>query len=339
MGFEKFWRGYDWVARADLAVGWLFDWRKWLWSFVPGGAGMTFLWAAIEGRSPLDVWIAAVIVMAALAVLVYFLIAILEKIKAPRKAIATAESGAAPGEFADDIPDVRVAYDMVAWGLFGTPHHDKLLPLLEREKIEAWGRLGNGGPPLTLIPAGQWTTHYLDFRPALGNGSINQTFFRPKSRPYESTYYDVHLNRSQLERGWPGLWAKPFRITLQDFLHEEAVKSGWGPRPGCAADLGDLIKKIRQAAVDGTLHLWGKQTHMAWHAQALEDAPLISIDKDYWRDHEIDYLRAIFYDKGNSGTRSQHEFSEIDNPREPYYDLHLAREEALNWLRSPDGRP
>lgn len=206
MGFEKFWRGYDWVARADLAVGWLFDWRKWLWSFVPGGAAMTFLWAAIEGRSPLDVWIAAVIVMAALAVFVYFLIAILEKIKAPRAAIATAESRAVPDEFADNIPDVRVADDMVAWGLFAAPHHDKLLPLLERGKIEAWGRLGNGGPPLALIPATQWTTHYLDFRPALGDGSINQTFFRPRSRPYESTYYDVHLNRSQLKKAWPDLW-------------------------------------------------------------------------------------------------------------------------------------
>ena len=84
MGLEKFWRGYDWVARADLAMGWIFDWRKWLWGFVPSGGGMTFLWAAIEGRSPLDVWIAAVVVMAALTVFVYFLIIILEKAKASK---------------------------------------------------------------------------------------------------------------------------------------------------------------------------------------------------------------------------------------------------------------
>ena len=83
MGFERFWRGYDWLARGDLAVGWIFDWRKWLWGLVPSGGGMTFLWAAIENRSPLNVWIAAVVVMAALAIFVYFSIVILEKIRPP----------------------------------------------------------------------------------------------------------------------------------------------------------------------------------------------------------------------------------------------------------------
>jgi hypothetical protein len=39
---------------------------------------MTFLWAAIEGRSPLDVWIAAVIIMAALAVTVLVVVRLLE---------------------------------------------------------------------------------------------------------------------------------------------------------------------------------------------------------------------------------------------------------------------
>jgi len=32
------------LARADLAVGWVFDWRKWLWNFVPG-------WSANEVSS------------------------------------------------------------------------------------------------------------------------------------------------------------------------------------------------------------------------------------------------------------------------------------------------
>lgn len=109
-------------------------------------------------------------------------------------------------EFASDIPDVRIADNSIAWKLFETADRDKLLPLLERGKIDAWGRLGHGHPPLTLIPADQWKTHYLINLPADGPGRINQTYFRPRARPYESTYYDVHFNRAQLSRAWPNIW-------------------------------------------------------------------------------------------------------------------------------------
>jgi hypothetical protein len=91
MSGDRFWHWFDRAARADFGgniLGLFFDWRNWLWGLVPGGGGMTFLWAAIEGRSPLDVWIAAVLVMAGLAVAVYILIIILEKIKASSPAVA-----------------------------------------------------------------------------------------------------------------------------------------------------------------------------------------------------------------------------------------------------------
>jgi hypothetical protein len=298
-----------------------------------GFVGMIFVGATNMGWSAPTVLLAA-LAAGALVSITMVAIRIFWRLKPTKSVLVETQQN----EFSADIPNVRVADDMVAWNLFAAPHHDKLLPLLERGKIEAWGRLGNGGPPLTLIPAAQWTTHYLDFRSSLGGGSINQTFFRPKSRPYESTYFDVYLNRSQIERGWSGLWSKPFRISLQDFLHDEAVKSGWGPRPGNTADLGDLIDRIRQAAVDGDLRLWGKQMPVPLNSQALKGLPLLPIEKEYWRSHEIDYLRAIFYDQGNDGTRSQREFSGSNDQQERYYDLHLGTEEALAWLRNK-GRP
>ncbi|RXH15575.1 hypothetical protein [Bradyrhizobium guangzhouense] len=55
------------------------------------------------------------------------------------------------GEFASDIPDVRIADNSLAWKLFETTDRDKLLPLLERGKIDAWGRLGRGRPPLEHV--------------------------------------------------------------------------------------------------------------------------------------------------------------------------------------------
>jgi hypothetical protein len=42
---------------------------------------MTFLWAAIDGKSPLDVWIAAVVIMAALALIVLAALKVIERVK------------------------------------------------------------------------------------------------------------------------------------------------------------------------------------------------------------------------------------------------------------------
>jgi len=84
-GMSGFWRWYDRAARADFAgtlLGYVFDWKGWITGTL--GSVVTFSWAAIDGRSPLDVWVLTVVVMAALTVGVNFLIPIIEKIKGPR---------------------------------------------------------------------------------------------------------------------------------------------------------------------------------------------------------------------------------------------------------------
>jgi hypothetical protein len=101
----------------------------------------------------------------------------------------------------DDVPDIRVADDPGVMSLFESPERDKLLPLLEAGRLQAWGRRGNGFPPLSAIPADGWSTHFLEHHPAPKDG-INQTFLKVKVRPYESAYYDVYLNREQLRRVW-----------------------------------------------------------------------------------------------------------------------------------------
>jgi hypothetical protein len=93
---------FDWLTRGDFVVSFFFDWRTWLWALVPSGGGMTFLWAAIGGRSPLDVWIAATIVMAALAAFVYFVISSVNKIQAGRSGgTSKAEEAATPDTWAE----------------------------------------------------------------------------------------------------------------------------------------------------------------------------------------------------------------------------------------------
>jgi len=65
--------------------------------------------------------------------------------------------------------------------MFQGSERDTLLPLLAAGKLQAWGRLGNGFPPLSAIPGDRWTTHFLEYHPA-PTGGINQTFLKAKAR-------------------------------------------------------------------------------------------------------------------------------------------------------------
>jgi hypothetical protein len=85
MSWSGFWRWYDRGARVDLfdrIFSFFFDWRTWIAGFIGSGGGtMTFIWAAVDGWSPLVVWVFAIVVTAALATLVYFSIGIAERPK------------------------------------------------------------------------------------------------------------------------------------------------------------------------------------------------------------------------------------------------------------------
>lgn len=72
MSRGRFWIWVDRLARADFLgtlVSFIFDWKTWLFGSV-GGGGLTFIWAAIAGRDPLDVWIFALIAAACFAILI-----------------------------------------------------------------------------------------------------------------------------------------------------------------------------------------------------------------------------------------------------------------------------
>jgi hypothetical protein len=211
MSGKGFWRWFDRGARVDFAgtlLGYVFDWKGWVAGLIGGGGGATtFLKAAIDGWSPLVVWVMAVVVAAALSVFVYYFLLTVEKRRSPgaTDSGSTTASGGALNSIGA-IPDVRAADDLIVWRLFESSERDKLFPLLEEGRIQAWGRLGNGFPPLMKIPAGTWRTNYIErHADPLVAGRINQTFLKPTS-PHGASYYDVCLNRSQLKTFWPKLW-------------------------------------------------------------------------------------------------------------------------------------
>jgi hypothetical protein len=330
MGVLARFLGFIWKRWADYqSVVALLDVLDFKTAVVGGLAfvGMTFF-----GATNMD-WSAPAVVLAALgagALVSFIMVAVrlfwrLEPAKATKETSASDSAGV--NDFASDIPDVKIADDPVAWKLFETVRErDKLIPLLEAGKLHAWGRLGNGNPPPTKIPADQWSNHYLDNRPADSPGRINQTYFRPKSRPHESTYYDVHLNRVQLERAWPDLWRRTSidRIPCTELL-KMAADAGWDFTSHDSLHLLDLQNAIRQGARDNHLTVWGKLNR--WSSEELlRNEVLETIPPEHWHAFYVHLWPAREGDNFNvkSWTPSQ-------QPQN-FLDLHVSRSEAATWL-------
>lgn len=153
----------------------------------------------------LPYWASGLLIIAGLPI--YALPAVAKRVRERSSKNAAKQPEAAAA--IEGVPDVRVADDLVVWHLFesASPERDKLYPLLEEDKIQAWGRLGNGHPPLMKIPASYWRTHYISrFADQMVAGRINQTFMKSKDR-HETSYYDVCLSGTQLLVYWPSLWS------------------------------------------------------------------------------------------------------------------------------------
>jgi hypothetical protein len=77
------WRWFDRGARVDFVgtlLGLIFDWRTWLAGIFSGG-GMTFLWAAIEGWSPLQVYLMAIFASACFVIIIAGVVAAVKTIR------------------------------------------------------------------------------------------------------------------------------------------------------------------------------------------------------------------------------------------------------------------
>jgi hypothetical protein len=104
------------------------------------------------------------------------------------------------------VPNVRIADSPAIIALFEGTAADKLLPLLEAEKLSSWARpMGSGQPPLAMLPVEIWKCHHLEFCPKNDEHRWqNQTFIQTNARS-ETIYYDAHLNERQIEQVWPDL--------------------------------------------------------------------------------------------------------------------------------------
>jgi hypothetical protein len=113
-------------------------------------------------------------------------------------------------EYAEIIPNLRVADSPSVIDLFEGNERDRLFPLLEGDQLTAWARPMRGEAPgkeaaPVRLKGDIWKTHYFLFTPRTpGQFDRNQTFVKEKIGQI-SHYFDVFLNSRQIKRVWPDL--------------------------------------------------------------------------------------------------------------------------------------
>lgn len=233
---------------------------------------------------------------------------------------------------ADSYPDIRVADTPAVISLFESNERNKLVPLLEAEKIVAWARLGWGEPPLLKIPGNVWRSNHLVFYPMMNDQTRNQTFLLKNGRT-ESTYFDVHVNRAQIERIWPQIKISETSPSLDRIpctaLLSTAAGAGWDFTSPESLHLLDMQDAMRQAGADGTLKIWGKRNK--WTSDELMRKELLEIiPADHWKEHFVHLFATKDDDNFNV-----YSWSPTTNPfgKRAYVDLYVERPQAMAWLR------
>lgn len=188
---------------------------------------------------------------------------------------------------AHQVANLRVADDPAVVSLFDGDEGDRLLSLIEADEIITWARpMGQGEPPLTKLSGDQWKAFSFRYMPKLNEQTKNQTFVKSKVNN-DTFYYDVYLNRHQIEQAWPvisDVW-KPCHLAIQYIGERIGDKDSKNCFP-------DARRGLRQAAYNKRVAVRGKKQ--------LSDRRMIregeysdihtDIDSDYWINSEINAL-------------------------------------------------
>lgn len=250
MSWSGFWRWYDRGARVDLfdrIFSFFFDWRTWIAGFIGSGGGtMTFIWAAVDGWSPLVVWVFAIVVTAALATLVYFSIGIAERLRTAQPRTLKSEIISPESDI-----DARQAYftilDRSEWReqqlrtTTDTTHlvrnwldvrlDDEIHRALVNSRLNSWGEevLSSGAmAPERPIPADAWVKIEIVFDRSAAPLTAAHWRVRGISQTGPIAWTGIKFSRSQIFQLFP-LSDAPPELSLFD-----ATRQAYGQTRGTA---------------------------------------------------------------------------------------------------------
>ena len=332
MAGNGFWRWYDLGARADFGgtlLGFVFDWKGWISAAIgTGGGAMTFLKAAFDGRSPLDVWVLAVVVTAALIVAVYFGISILGTIRKPSVPVAGNEKTSLPSLV--DAESIRLA-GIVGALMEATLSWSFKLPLPADDIwIKRFSELKDSAHPIwTDDRVRRLRIEFLHYCGIVGKplGDAHETIGDRKMFDRFGRQLISLLKGEQLaEEGDDIIVPSLDRITCTELL-KIAAASGWDFISPSSVHLVDLQDAMRQGGADNTLTIWGRANK--WTSEELMRNELLErIPPDHWKEFFVNLLCAPQGD--NFHTKSWK--PEKNTARLGYVDLYVDRSQATSWL-------
>lgn len=137
----------------------------------------------------------------------------------------------------------------------------------------------------------------------------------------------------------------PNRIPLTEF-YVEARNRGWDFGSDRQLFL-DLAIGLREAALAGSIEMWGRKCRAMAVLAAPQDA-LLRIPAEFWKHHVIDGLRMAIARPGNDGAATTEGMetnnfliqtralptSDADFDDASYRDIHLNYIQAMDWLQT-----
>jgi hypothetical protein len=355
MSWDRFWRWYDRGARVDFGgklLEFIFDWKGWLATIFGGGGGgiVTFLWAAIEGRSPLDVWLMGLVATAAGIALIYFAISIIERRKRSRPTKHRIIFSELPeveikAKAEPDIDAREVFFKILEnseWRkeqektTLDTSHlvrnwlqvrlDTEIHKALRNSLLDAWGEeclAGTQTTPEKPIPPDTWDKVEIVFDRL--NLPRTSAHFKgaTKREVGRMAWVGVKFSKQQVFQLFPLYGALTLdRIPVLEFL-KIATESGWNFE---SLHLMDMQEAIRQGGLDETLIVWGRLNRYPRSEMLMRQEPLDKIPAEHWREFRIQ----MGFDSDNFNVKTwRPKKIEVEIG---YVDLHVDRGQASAWL-------
>lgn len=132
---------------------------------------------------------------------------------------------------------------------------------------------------------------------------------------------------------WQSRSSAPTRIPLLR-LRDNALKHGWKFADRDSLDILDFIQGLRQAGQDGQIHFWGRPNRNMFETltrkELLQETP-----PRHFVDFTVDMYPLVAVDAPDPVAKDNFYAKTYHNrgTESGYADLHVARAEALRWLK------
>lgn len=159
---------------------------------------------------------------------------------------------------------------------------------------------------------------------------------------------DIHLNRKQalswLQHQVPTSLEEqpeepeiidadegPLRMSLTEF-GKISTGQGWDIHDLETSHIYDFVNGLQQAGVDETVEIWGRKKSQGLFPR---NYPLVKIPADYWHRNKIDPHGCLHIGGDNDENAQDNlNITITTTGRNPQYeDIHVNRQQALNWLK------